>query len=191
MKFIKGADRELGRQLIHAIVAVILIGLLFSLDRYKFMVLLFFGILFGSLIINWKSLGSRVPIADWFHYRFERPDARFPGYGSAWYAIGVLLMAVFLADVSKIAAGIVVLGIGDAVSTIIGLLYGKNKLFYNPKKSVEGTLAFFAASLVSYLFIGPLSLVLAAISALVESLPVPLDDNLTIPLIATAILYLI
>ncbi|MBI5051494.1 hypothetical protein HZC08_01920 [Candidatus Micrarchaeota archaeon] len=180
--------REFGRQTVHIIVAFILIVLLFALGTFKFMALLFFGILSGALLINWMSLGSKIPIADWFHSKFERPNVRFPGYGSAWYAVGVLLMTVFLQDPSKIAAGIIVLGIGDGLSTIVGLNYGKNKIPYNPKKSVEGSLAFFLSSLLSYFFIGPSALLLAFISTLIESLPIELDDNLSIPIVVTVIL---
>lgn len=175
-------SKEMERQIFHAVLAVVLVILLFYLGRIKFLAMVFAGILVGSLVINLKSLGTKMPIADWFHYRFERDATRFPGYGSAWYAIGILIIAVLINDVPRISAGILIFGLGDSFSTMIGINYGKNKLPYNNKKSVQGTIAFFVSSCVSYIFIGPIAILIAALSAIVESLPVPMDDNLTVPL---------
>jgi dolichol kinase len=57
---------------------------------------------------------------------------------------------------------------------------------------VEGTLAFFfSTAILSYFFIGPLAIVLALLTALVESLPAKFDDNFTIPLVSILLYMLV
>lgn len=184
------ADREFGRQLIHGSAGVLLILFLAVFGREYLMFLLAAVLLAGSLVINWKMLGSKIALADWFAEKFERPAARFPGYGSAWYVAGALMLAVFLNDYGRIAAGIWLLGIGDAASTVIGMR-GKNKMSHNPAKTWEGMLAFFVSSLFAYFFIGWLAIPLALLAAIAESLPLPYDDNMVIPAVCVLFFALV
>jgi len=81
-----------------------------------------------------------------------------------------------------------------ATGIIISLLiFGKNPLFFNRKKSLEGTISGFTfAFLGSLLFIDPLQAIVAcAVGMLAECLPSPFDDNLVTPLSAGTILILI
>ena len=177
------------RQLMHFIVGVVSIILLFSLGQIVTRAIVFFVIIIGTLFINAKIQGKRIGFVNWFVEKFERKDVLFPGFGSATYALGVLIPLVFLDDINKIAAVIFILAVGDGLSTIIGKL-GKAKLPYNRKKTVEGTVAFFLSSLPAYFFIGEGIFLVAGLGALAESLPLKIDDNLLIPIVATAILLL-
>jgi dolichol kinase len=90
-------------------------------------------------------------------------------------------------------AAIFTLGIADPLSAIVGIKYGRLRLF--PNKSLEGSLAFFVSSFIITfltLFLAstatiPVSLFVAFLAALgvstFEMLPIKLDDNLTIPLV--------
>jgi len=95
-----------------------------------------------------------------------------------------LIPLAFLHSPSEIAAVIFILAIGDGASTIIGMK-GKHKIPYNKEKTFEGTVAFFLFSLPAYFFIGEAIIPLAIIAAVVESLPLRLDDNLTVPIACT------
>ena len=65
------------------------------------------------------------------------------------------------------------------------------KLFYNKNKSVYGTLAFFAVvAIVGYPFIGTYSLLFGAGLALVESIKLPVDDNIMISVVMI-LLYIV
>jgi dolichol kinase len=90
-----------------------------------------------------------------------------------------------LNDPNQIAAGLIILALGDGVATLIGQ-YGVLKLPYNHKKTIEGTVAFFLSSLVGGIFIGPLIIPVAFLAAFVESLPIKFDDNLSVPIVITA-----
>ena len=140
--------------------------------------------------MNLILLGYRVPVASWFVDKFERKEARLPGYGSAWFSVGVLLILLLISDVQWEYAAIIVLTLGDGLSTLIGRS-GKIRLPYNPDKTLEGSVAFFFGSLLSAVFIGWYALPLALLCAVAESLPVFLDDNLMITLTAAALFNLL
>ena len=116
--------------------------------------------------------GRKIPIADWFEEKFERENVRFPGYGAFWYVAGTLLLALSLGNVNEIAAAIVTLAAGDSAATILGIP-GLHPLPYNLIKTIEGSVAFFVFSLPAYLFVGWMSVALAAIAAAAESLDIP------------------
>ena len=181
-------DKEDSRQVFHMLVGLIALAALLIFGRGFMLAALFFTIIIGTLLINARLRGKKIFIVQWFEERFEREDAPLPGWGSACYATGVLLAVAFLGDVPQIAAVIFVLGIGDGVSTIIGLR-GKMKLPYNGKKTIEGTLAMFFASLGAFVFVGPTAIPLALVAALAESVP-RVDDNLMIPAACAAFFLL-
>jgi dolichol kinase len=126
-------------------------------------------------------------------WQLERKGTSF-GRGALWLASGSLLILIFMPSVEYIIVGLAALFIGDSLATILGLKFGKLKLFYNKKKSVVGTAAYFISiSLIGYLFIGYYAILLAAAAAIVESLPLPLDDNFdsAVALIIVAYLLLV
>lgn len=82
---------------------------------------------------------------------------------------------------------------GDAAAAVAGKLWGRHQWPGGPGKSVEGSIAFALAATAAGLWFLPVHVVL--ISALVvaglESLRLPLDDNLWIPLVSGACLSLV
>ena len=80
----------------------------------------------------------------------------------------------------------------DAVAALVGRKLGKHKIF---DKTIEGSAAFFiAALLIIFLFRAvPASHgVLGAVTAtIVEFLPLPIDDNFSIPIITCLIIYIV
>ena len=78
------------------------------------------------------------------------------------------------------------LSLGDTFAAIIGLTLGKRK-FSGMKKSVEGSLACFAASLIfAMIYIkNPFEALVGALAATgAELWKIPVDDNVKIPLIS-------
>ncbi len=179
-------DRETARQLFHMTVGLIALAGLLAFGKGFMTAAVFFTIILGTILINARMRGLKIPLVQWFEERFERESAPVPGWGSACYAAGALLAITFLPEAAQIAAAIFILGIGDGVSTIIGRR-GRMRLPYNKDKTVEGSLAFFVACLPAYAFIGPAVVPLALIAAIAESLP-GIEDNLLIPLVCTIFL---
>jgi dolichol kinase len=180
---------ELRRKLFHLFFGLFLILLLFFSDRKHLVIFLGTVLILGIIMILLMQSGKKIPIADWLEETFERENVRFPGYGALWYVVGSLLLALFLANIYEIAAGVVILAAGDSAATIFGIL-GRHRLPYNRKKTWEGSIAFFVFSLPACLFVGWIGAVLAAIAAFVESLPTPIDDNLLVP-VSVLILFLL
>jgi len=83
-----------------------------------------------------------------------------------------------------------VLALADPSASVIGRLVGRRPL---GKGTVEGVLVFYAvASAVLWAAFGdPMALLVAAAVAAVEVLPIPLDDNLTVPLATAGLLVLV
>jgi dolichol kinase len=175
---------EFERQVMHLLVGVGAIAMLFLLGRPFTAATVFFVLLAGTLIVNLKINGMKIFFVQWFIERFERRDALFPGFGSACYATGVLIPLVFLTDINEVAACIIVLAIGDGLSTLVGRK-GRIKLPYNRKKTAEGAAAFFGGSLAAVLFVGAGALPLAVVAAIVETIDFRIDDNITVPVACT------
>jgi len=172
---------ETRRQIFHILIGLTTIAFLFLFGRTITIVSIFITILLGLLVINQLYLGRKIHLIQWFISNFERKNVDFPGWGSACYATGVLLLCCFLADINEIAASILIIALGDGLATIIGKM-GKISILYNKNKKIEGSAAFFIGSLTGYLFIGPLIIPAAAISMIVESMPINIDDNISLPI---------
>lgn len=180
---------EKKRQILHIIVAVGAIIVLLLYGRGVLMSATFFILVIGLILVNQAYLGKTNRIVEWFIRNFEREGVRFPGWGSACYATGVLLLTSITQNPNYIIAGLVIIGFGDALSTLAGS-QGKIRLPYNKKKTLEGSVAFFLSSLPTVFLIGPAGIAAGAIATFVESLPLPLDDNITLASVLT-ILFLL
>ena len=99
------------------------------------------------------------------------------------FTLGIIISLLFFP--APIAyTSIAVLTLGDGFASIFGRIIGKTPIHFNRKKTLEGTICgFVCAFLGSIQFVNPL-IALVAVSAgmLAESIPLPIDDNLVIPL---------
>ena len=101
-----------------------------------------------------------------------------------YFALGIAVsLLVFPVPVCYVA--VTVLTLGDGCAHILGRKFRRTSLPYNRGKSVEGTVfGFLFAFLGARLFVGPVgALVGAGVGMLVEGLPSPVNDNLSIPLV--------
>jgi phosphoserine phosphatase len=106
-----------------------------------------------------------------------------------FFGFGILLtLLLFPAPASS--AAIATFALGDSTASIFGRMFGKNTLPFNKGKTLEGSLiGFFFAFLAAAFFISPLTALVGAAAAMViESLPLPLNDNLVVPLITGVVL---
>lgn len=124
------------------------------------------------------------------------------GFAAAplYYAFGIVLtLVLFPAPASS--AAIAIFALGDSTASIFGGL-GSRRLPFNKGKTLEGSLAgFFFAFLAGIVFLFPLTapplpvpliaLIGAAIAMIIEYLPLPINDNVTIPLFTGLALTLI
>ncbi|OGD46908.1 hypothetical protein A3K70_01130 [Candidatus Bathyarchaeota archaeon RBG_16_48_13] len=107
-----------------------------------------------------------------------------------YFAVGII--ASFLMYPRPISfAAIAVFTVGDSVANLVGRRFGTFSLPYNKGKTLEGSLAGFAAALISAsIFLSyPFALLCAAVALFVESLPLRIDDNLSVPIVSGACVF--
>jgi len=121
--------------------------------------------------------------------------------GSSYFIFGALL-AIILFPKPVTIASLYILIISDAMAAIVGTGWGKTRIF---AKSLEGSIAFFVSGTIIVLLAlqdKPLwgesaihdhlgwGVLAVAGATVVELFPTGLDDNLTIPLVAGAIMMI-
>jgi uncharacterized protein (TIGR00297 family) len=141
-------------------------------------------------------------------YRKEEIQKGYP-LGILLYPITVFILILIYRNHFYIAAAIwAIMGFGDGSAALIGSIYGKHKLPWNREKSYEGSLSYIifgsagACLLCWWTSLGkgaPLypdyynfiivPIVVTVFSALLESYPTKLDDNFTIPIIGSFLMY--
>jgi len=135
----------------------------------------------------------------------ERP--RSAASGIVLYPASVLLLIlVFHNRLDIAAAAWAVLAVGDGMATLVGRRFGRGRLPWNADKSIAGTIALFVCGGIAGAFVAwwcrpnvtpqpelwfsiAAPLVAALVAALVETTPVKLDDNISVPASAAAALW--
>jgi phosphoserine phosphatase/dolichol kinase len=102
-----------------------------------------------------------------------------------YFAVGILL-TLLLIPAPASYGGIAIFCLGDSTASLLGGTLTKRPLPFNGAKTLEGSLGgFFFGFLAGAVFVSPLAALLgAAVGMLVEYLPLPVNDNLLIPLCA-------
>jgi uncharacterized protein (TIGR00297 family) len=153
----------------------------------------------AAFLFNWQVLPRIGGRALWRGPEQERGYAR----GILLYPLSVLGLVLFFhsdADLYKVAAVWGVMAFGDGMASLLGQAAGGPRLPWNPAKGWTGFVSFLVfgtlgssvlmawtlrlplASVLSPRILA-LSLPLAIVCALTESVPTTLDDNLTVPLV--------
>jgi dolichol kinase len=144
--------------------------------------------LFEQIRIKYPELARRAPGVERMFLRAEeqvKESAMIP------YVIAVLLTIItFPKELALIA--IYTLALADPIAAVVGITFGRHHVV--PDRTLEGSAAFFVVTFAVALTVlanataapwWPLlgvSFGIALFSALFETLPIRLDDNLTIPL---------
>lgn len=147
----------------------------------------------ASLLVS-QTFKRGNPLAGKIVDKLERKEARekFPVQGAIFFFLGVglsiLLFSPYLAP-----AIILIITIGDAFSTLVGLRWGSVKLPYNSKKSLQGSMGFLVSSFIATSFLLPyqLAFVGSLVGALAESFSKgSAEDNIFVPLLSGLVMQL-
>jgi dolichol kinase len=170
----KGGNVEKRRDVVQIAFGIVLIGIFVMLPQIYANLLLELLILLAAVLGNYALRNEKSTMSGILHL-FERSDAAL-GQGALWLAIGMLAATSFISG-GHVIAVIAAIVIGDAAATLVGMTY-RIALPYNKRKSIFGTLAYFlSATLVSFPFIGYISILTSLVAALSESSPKQIDDN--------------
>lgn len=197
---------EFNRQIFHMFLGIIVvlllkygffhdINILGIIIRYVDIPIL---IIFGFLL-SFLSKKVKIPVIYNLLQTFERKKEieTFPGKGVIFYLIGVYI-SLFFFPKEVAMASIMILALGDSISHLYGLHYGKIKHPLSGTKFFEGTVAGFAAGFIGALIFLPwLEAFLASLAAMIaEAIDIKIgaeqvDDNLIIPVVAGAVVWIV
>ena len=124
-----------------------------------------------------------------FMLRSHELKGRFTG--ATWVVTGALVtVAIFPKEIAILA--LLFMGLGDTVAGLIGSHFGRIKIW---NKTLEGTLAGLAICFLNTGLFPGISIwirISGAVSAMLAELcPIPLDDNIMIPLVSGTIMVVI
>ncbi len=188
--------KHIGRKVYHLAGGLGLLSLYFVLTRDQ--ALLFYAGLF-LLVLTLDLIRLNVPSMNRIvltkFSSFIRPNEEHRLTGTGPYVLGIGL-SLYLYRMDIAAAAVCFLAFGDVAATTIGERYGRTKI---GNKSLEGSLAFVAAAVSAGLLlplvgitVAPLVILFGVIAAAgVELLPLPLNDNLVIPLVSGGVMTLV
>jgi dolichol kinase len=128
-------------------------------------------------------------------HEFDRRRVRFNG--ATWLLLGDIASIIIFPRLIAIT-GMLLLSLSDSFSAIIGKTYGKKQ--YAPNRSVIGSLTFFVVG-VLIVFLTPkyfytkqeyaLGAGAVFFTTLIDALNLPTDDNFTIPIVSSVLLYVL
>ena len=187
---------HIGRKFYHLAGGLGLLFFYYILGRDR--ALLFFAVLF-VVVLALDLMRLKMPAVNRFVLTkfpsFIRTSEEHKLTGTASYVLGIgSTLYLYRTDLATLA--ICFLAFGDVAATTIGERYGKTKI---GDKSLEGSIAFvvagvstgFLLSLAGISVMYGLILAGAIIAAGVELLPLPVNDNLLIPLVSGGAMSLI
>jgi len=188
--------KHIGRKLYHLLGGVSLLALYFVLGRDRALVV--YAAL-AAIVLTLDIVRLKLPAVNRFFFSrfssFIRPSEEHRLTGTAPYIIGIgLSLTLYSPQVA--ATAICFLAFGDVAATAIGERYGRTKI---RGKSLEGSAAFIVACCIAWFILFFLGIRLSPyvvscgmlVAAGVELLPLPLNDNLVIPLVSGGIMELL
>jgi len=137
--------------------------------------------------------GINLPITSTITWKTARKTELYEiATAPALFALGIILSLTLFPPPTNYAI-VTILTLGDGFATIFGKTLGRTVLPLNKGKTLEGSaFGFIFAFSGALLFVNPAkALISSAIGILVELLPLPINDNLTIPLTTGLALTLI
>lgn len=149
------------------------------------------GVTFGAM----ETLRLSSPaVSAWLARRIPlfREEEQHRPTGSTYF-IAAALVCFLVFDTNVAANAVLFQAVGDPVAAAVGSQWGRRRW---RGKSLEGSLAYMAAALVAgglllptHLGLGVPLLVLATLAAaLFEFLPLPVDDNLRVPVLTAVVI---
>lgn len=187
--------RELGRQVLHllfgtATIAVLIYFYSIGWDEGRILAQITFTVVLCAalFVAHLKLRAISTPFDPLFAYVGKRD--RFPAEGALWYILGILLILTFLQQFREIATAILILAIGDSVSTIFARR-GAGRGLILKNKTPESIVAFILLSLpLAVVLVGSAAIPLVILCALFEAVDLKINDNFLIPIVCVVFFLL-
>ncbi len=181
---------EILRKTVHLATLIIPVGYALTSEETAilFLIPFFIALLAVDLLRHFHS-GMASLFEKYFFGRVLREEEKSAFMGSTYFIFSTIL-TILLFPKSIAIASLFILILSDTAAALVGKGIGKIKIF---EKTFEGSTAFLITSLLIvwiYPHLDRLSGSLAALGAtVIEILPIKVNDNLSIPLVAGAIMF--
>lgn len=113
--------------------------------------------------------------------------------GATWVMISATVLTI-LFPIDIACSSLAMFMLGDAAAALIGRKLGRTH-WPHSKKTLEGSLGFFIVSGLTLQAFGVLSwyetALVAFIAALLEVIPIPINDNIRVPLLVASLLFVL
>jgi dolichol kinase len=178
--------RELYRQAIHFFAGNIMLAIVIAFGTEFALAITIIALILGFAFSKQLIKHAKHPLKEIVELVEREKESHLPGKGAFLLFFGIAL-TLFLFNNKTIAiAAIIALTYGDSASTIVGKHFGKLKSF--GERTIEGSIAGLAITFAfSALFLQPSLAMIAAITAMLAEY-LPIDDNLSIPLLTATVL---
>ncbi|MGD8544518.1 MAG: HAD-IB family phosphatase [Candidatus Bathyarchaeota archaeon] len=163
------------------------------LDRYLVSSLIFIVTLLYIASELVRLRGTNIPVFSTLTWRAAiKPELYEFITAPIIYAIAIMVSLILFPSPINYAS-IAILALGDGFATLFGKKFGRTTFPFNKGKQVEGSFfGFLFAFMGALAFVNPTqALIASAIGMLVESLPTPVSDNLTVPIVSGLVLTVI
>ena len=183
---------EIKRKIVHFSTLIVPAGYALTSEEtvLSFLVPFFLALLLVDLLRHFHP-GMASLFRKYFFGRVLREEEK-PALMGATYFIFSTLLTILLFPKPIAIASILILIVSDTAAALIGRGVGRIKIL---GKTFEGSLAFLVTSLLivwAYPRLDRLAGSLAALGAtVIEILPIGVNDNLSIPLVAGAIMFFV
>jgi len=181
---------EIQRKAVHLLGLAIPIGYALTSEETALIVILplFLGFLFVDLLRLFHGWTASF-FKKYIYGRVLREEEKSTLMGATYYLFSALLtILLFPKPIAIVSLFILILS--DTCAALVGKGIGRIPVF---QKTLEGSMAFFFSSVIIVWIYSQVDLVSGILGALgatvIELLPIPLDDNITIPFAAGAIMF--
>jgi len=181
---------EINRKIVHLISLAIPIGYALTSRETALTVLLLLFLGFLSVdVLRRYHRGTGSLFQRYIIGTVLRENETYRLMGSTYFLLAsVLVILLFSKPIAMVS--VLILIISDTCAAWVGRGIGRVAIY---EKTLEGSLAFLLSALLIVWFYPGLNRLAGSVAALgatvIELLPIPIDDNVTIPLVAGAIMF--
>ena len=169
----------------HILFGLLIAAVILLFPTYHAAMIIGFSLYVGLILIDLCEKGYSIPIISSLIHHMER-EGSFPGKGAFFFVFSALVTLIFFPS-AVAAVSVAVLAVLDGFSTIIGIRFGRHRIW--KKKTLEGFLGgFIITAILLMLITAPQYAVLISLVAGFVELVSPVDDNLIIPWIVAMLI---